>query len=272
METKTNEENPLVDFGQIKATLQDKKKRGEIIRTLLFYVAIYALFLLLTSQFDISAETVQAQFAGFGAFLVPAFIALQLLASLTPLPDLPFIITGILFFEAWAAFLLIWFGMWLGTVTNFLFARYFGREFIKRRYPQTVDWLDRFTSKYWFETVVVGRSFGLVTFDIVAYAAGISNLKFYKFAFASVFGIIPVALNALLLGLALTAGDLGRTVIYGLLTGSLALGIGFGSRFFSRQWGNRETKEPLLPVPDGIPDTEEEKAMIAAATKPPTQQ
>lgn len=235
-----NKEEPLFDLEKIKAYLRNKKNVKELAKTIFFYVAIYAVFLLITTQFDLSADSVQKQFQGLGIYLIPAFIFVQLLASLTPLPDLPFIVTGILFFEPWAAFLLIWSGMWLGTVINFNIARKLGQVYIHSKYPETSKWIDRFTGKYWFETVVIGRTFSLVTFDLVAYAAGISNLSFKKFAFASFFGIIPVALNALLIGLALTSGSVSKTILYTLLTGSLAIVIGLVAKFFSRRLGDPE--------------------------------
>ncbi len=241
------EDKPLFDWGKIKAYLSNRKNIIDITKTLVFYAAIYTVFLVITSQFDISAETVQKQFQGLGLYLIPAFILVQLLASLTPLPDLPFIAAGILFFEPWAAFLLIWCGMWLGTVINFKIARRLGNDYIHKHYPETSNWIDRFAGRYWFETVVIGRTFSLVT-----YAAGISNLSFRRFALASVFGIIPVALNALLIGLALTSGSVTKTLYYGAMTATLAVAIGFFAGYFRRRWEKASLIKNDADVPGSL--------------------
>jgi uncharacterized membrane protein YdjX (TVP38/TMEM64 family) len=193
-----------VYWNKLKVFLSDRKRIIRLVQALVPLLLIYIVFLWAASQLGITKESVQTYFEGQGALLIPAFIVAQLLASLTPLPDFPFLIVGILFFKAWFAFILILFGMWLGTVINFFIARKLGRSYIKKHYPQTVEWIDKFTGDYGVETVVAARSFTFVTFDIVAYAAGVSNMKFVPFAAASVIGLIPIALNATLIGITLT--------------------------------------------------------------------
>lgn len=228
LESSMTENNDFkLDWQTVKSYISNKDNLRKIITTLIPYIVIYAIFLYVMNYFDISVESVREFFAGKGLVLVPIFILVQLVASLTPLPDLPFIAAGILFFQPWATFILIWIGMWLGSLINFYIARRLGRNLILNRYPQTTEWIDKFTGKYGFETVVVARAFTFVTFDLVAYAAGVSNMKFRAFAIASVFGIIPVALNATLVGLAITSQDVGRGVLLFILSAVLALVLGW---------------------------------------------
>jgi uncharacterized membrane protein YdjX (TVP38/TMEM64 family) len=227
---------------KIKVYLSSHENRVNLVKTLGFYISIYAVFLFLADRMNVTTETVQAYFGNSGPFLVPLFIGSQLLASLTPLPDTPFNAAAILFFNPVAAFSIIITGMWIGTIVNFFIARRLGQEFVHRRYPQTSEWIDKIAGKYWFETIATGRSFMLVTFDLMAYAAGISTISLKKFAFASIIGLIPVALNSLLLGMALTAGNFWKTVVYGLSTAALAVLIGVVGRFLRVRWENHEVK------------------------------
>jgi uncharacterized membrane protein YdjX (TVP38/TMEM64 family) len=182
--------------------MHDREKRWNFIKVLLTYVLLYVAIVVGFSFLNVTPESVRELLHGKGVFLVPLFILVQLLVALTPIPDLPFIAAGVLFFEPWAAFVLTWIGMTIGSIINFNISRRLGRRVVQKRYPQTSKWIDKFAGKYGFETVVVARSFTLVTFDLIAYAAGISNMGQKKFAIATVFGILPIALNATLVGLA----------------------------------------------------------------------
>jgi uncharacterized membrane protein YdjX (TVP38/TMEM64 family) len=178
--------------------MHDREKRWNFIKVLLTYVLLYVAIVVGFSFLNVTPESVRELLHGKGVFLVPLFILVQLLVALTPIPDLPFIAAGVLFFEPWAAFVLTWIGMTIGSIINFNISRRLGRRVVQKRYPQTSKWIDKFAGKYGFETVVVARSFTLVTFDLIAYAAGISNMGQKKFAIATVFGILPIALNATL--------------------------------------------------------------------------
>ncbi len=250
-------ENPdqpnLFDWGKIKAGVTDPQKIRQLILTILPYVVIYVVFLVLANQLNITREAVQNYFAGFGGLLVPVFIGVQLLASLTPLPDLPFLAAGILFFRPWASFALILVGMWLGTMINFLIARRLGRKFIQGHYPETSGWVDRFAGRYGVVTVIVARNFTFVTFDLVAYAAGISSIPMVRFSLASAVGLIPIALNATLMGLAVTAtleengltyANVARGILIFAFTSSLSLAFAFLAHRLNKVIENRNVGKP----------------------------
>lgn len=222
-----------INFGSVKHYLKsNRRKILKQVRLVIPYAIIYVGLIVAFNYFNITTESVRATFAGKGAILIPIFIGLQLLAAMTPLPDLPFTAAGILFFQPWFSFLLVWFGMWFASAINFFIARRLGRKWVQDRYPSTSGWIDRFSGKYGVESVIVGRSFTFVTFDLVAYAAGISSMSFKTFAIASVFGLIPVALNSVLVGLAFTAAidNILFSIAVLFAASSLALGMGFAAR------------------------------------------
>lgn len=221
------------DLGMVKHYLKhNKRKILKQIRLVIPYAIIYIALIVAFNYFNITTDSVRATFAGKGAILIPIFIGLQLLAALTPLPDLPFTAAGILFFQPWFSFLLVWFGMWVASTINFFVARRLGRQWVQEHYPGTSSWIDRFSGKYGVESVIVGRSFTFVTFDLVAYAAGISSMTFRTFGTASVIGLIPVALNSVLLGLAFTSAI--DNILYSIVVlgaaSALAIGLGFVAR------------------------------------------
>ncbi len=200
------------------------------LRLVIPYLLIYILLLFILDYFNISTDTVRGYLGALGPIVVPAFVLLQVVSSLTPLPDLPFIAAGVLFFPPAVAFGLVLLGMWIGGFLNFFIARRLGRGFVVSKYPQITDWIDQFTGKYGFEAIIVARSFTFVTFDLVAYAAGISSIRLQTYAFASLISLVPVALNATLVGLALVSGSVFRTFLLIIFTSLLAVSLGWGAR------------------------------------------
>lgn len=233
---KLSEEEVIISKEKIKEFVTDRKKMLQLLKAAIPYVIIYFVLLAVINHYNITQDKVEALFAGFGLFLVPGFIIVQLLVSLTPLPDLPFIAPGVLFFKPWQVFILIWVGMWIGSIINFLIARKLGRQYIQRKYPQTAEWVDKFTGKYGFEIVVTGRAFTFVTFDLIAYAAGISNMTINSFGLATVFGLFPVALSATLVGLGFISGDLFLSILLFSASASVALIFGFTANRLRRKW------------------------------------
>jgi len=200
------------------------------LRLIIPYVLAYVLVIFLLSYFDITADKVRETFRGFGPILLPAFIAAQMIASLTPLPDLPFTAAGVLFFPPVVSFFVILFGMWFASFINFYIARRLGRKYILRKYPQASQWLDQFAGKHGFETIIVARSFTFVTFDLVAYTAGVSAIKLPTYMAASLISLLPVALNSILVGLALTSGNIWTSLILAVLSGVIAVALGWSAK------------------------------------------
>jgi uncharacterized membrane protein YdjX (TVP38/TMEM64 family) len=224
-------ENPLLNWDSMRRYVYDHRQQIlRQMRIVIPYLMIYALVIFLLGYFDITAEKVRESFAGLGPILLPAFIAAQMVASLTPLPDLPFTAAGVLFFHPLISFVVILLGMWFATFINFMIARRLGREYILRKYPQSSEWLDQFAGKHGFETIIVARSFTFVTFDLVAYTAGVSSISLRTYMGASFISFLPIALNSTLVGLALTSGNIGRTFILAVLSAVIAIALGWTAK------------------------------------------
>ena len=87
-------------------------------------------------------------------------------------------------------------GAELGAVIAFLIARWLGYEAVRRwsGADRMMSYLSRERSQLWLMAVVfVSRLLPFVSFDAVSYAAGLTPLSFWRFALATVVGIIPVS-------------------------------------------------------------------------------
>ena len=103
------------------------------------------------------------------------------------------IVAGMLFGPLWGT-VYVSIGGALSTVVGFYFARWMGRDAIRRissinaRVKQIDDW-----AKQHGRNTVLSMRFFNVPWDIVSYWAGLSNIKFRDFYIASLIPLVPIS-------------------------------------------------------------------------------
>lgn len=126
-----------------------------------------------------------------GPLAVVALIALAVIAS--PLPSAPVALAaGALYGHSWGT-LYVLLGAELGALCAFALARLLGRETVQRwlgdRLPSA-----RLGSQGSLMTIVfVSRLLPFVSFDLVSYAAGLTRLSLWRFALATLAGVLPTS-------------------------------------------------------------------------------
>ena len=145
-------------------------------------------------------------------------LLMVLQAFIAPIPS--FLITGangVIFGIFWGI-VISWIGAMLGAVGTFFLARYLGVAFV-RKYKKSEKLLkkvDEISSHYGTKVVLVARLLPFISFDLVSYAAGLSNMKPLPFFIATGIGMIPGTIAYVLLGnqiLALSRYSTGITII-----------------------------------------------------------
>ncbi len=96
-------------------------------------------------------------------------------------------------------------GAELGALIAFGIARALGREPLRRWFGDRVDAGLLGSQNALTATVFLSRLMPFVSFDLISYAAGLSCLRFWRFALATLAGIIPASF--LLAHLGTTAAD-----------------------------------------------------------------
>lgn len=71
--------------------------------------------------------------------------------------------------------------------------------------------------------VFVSRLLPFISFDIVSYAAGLTVLSFWRFALATLAGIVPMSFLLAHFGEEISAGDDRRIMVSVVLLGSITL-------------------------------------------------
>jgi len=165
-----------------------------------------------------TAEDVAEQAGLWGVAL---FLCLMAAAVMSPLPDSPVALAGLVAYGPLGGLALVVTGSWLGAVVDFLVVRLLGREAFRRHFPRLVAPMDDLAGRLGFELLVVLRFLPTVSFDIVSYAAAITRIRFAHFAGATLLGQLPGPTIAALVG----AGAGGEDYRITLGLGALALAL-----------------------------------------------
>ena len=127
----------------------------------------------------------------FGPVLVVAVMVVAIVAS--PLPSAPVAMAaGAAYGHAFGTMLVI-LGAELGALVAFLLARGLGRPFVERHVGQALG-AGLLGSQNSLMLLVFGsRLLPFLSFDMISYAAGLSKLHVWRFALATLAGIIPAS-------------------------------------------------------------------------------
>lgn len=158
----------------------------------------------------------------FGIWAPLISILLMMFQSIAaPLPA--FVITfanAYVFGWIWGA-IISWTGAMLGAVLCFYITRIYGRpaaeKFISSK---LLDKTDKFFDEYGNYAILIARLLPFISFDAVSYAAGLTNINFWSFFWATGIGQLPATLVYSKLGENI---DQGSKFILGIITGFLAL-------------------------------------------------
>ncbi len=161
----------------------------------------------------------------WGPLLIVGLITLAIVAS--PIPSAPIGLAAGAAYGVGTGTLLITLGAELGALIAFGLARWLGYRPIRRWLGPRVDQGLLGSQNHLMVTVFVSRLLPFVSFDLISYAAGLSALSFWRFAIATLAGILPASAVIAWFGAEAMSGDPVRATLatlgLGALTGGTAL-------------------------------------------------
>jgi uncharacterized membrane protein YdjX (TVP38/TMEM64 family) len=168
-----------------------------------------------------SLDALVARAGLWGPLLIIGLMTVAVVAS--PIPSAPVALAaGAAYGHFWGTVQVV-IGAELGALIAFSLARVLGHDVLRRVFGTSVDagLLGSQNALTW--TVFASRLMPFVSFDIISYAAGLSRLHAWRFALATLAGIIPTSFVLAHFGGAAVSGDLGQTTWavlgLGLITG-----------------------------------------------------
>ena len=177
---------------------------------------------------------------GLGVAGPLAVIGLMTLAILvSPIPSAPIALAaGAAYGHTWGtAYILL--GAELGALCAFGIARQLGRDALQRwvgsRLPKT-----RLGSQGTLMAIVfASRLLPFISFDVVSYAAGLTTLSLWRFALATLAGILPASFLLAHFGGEMATGELDK-IAFAVLTLGLLTGIPLAVHFVRERARKRD--------------------------------
>jgi uncharacterized membrane protein YdjX (TVP38/TMEM64 family) len=209
--------------------------RKKIIAGLFLFLVLIGVYRLLSGSdvlnLMMDGDALQAWVVQLGLWGPLAIVALMILAVVwSPIPSAPVALAaGAAYGHTWGA-LYVLLGAELGALIAFALARWLGQDVIKR-------WFGKRLSPGWTGSqnilmllVFITRLLPFVSFDIMSYAAGLTALTGWRFAVATLAGIVPASFLLAHFGSEMASGNAQRVVTTVLLVlgfASLPFLIGF---------------------------------------------
>jgi uncharacterized membrane protein YdjX (TVP38/TMEM64 family) len=172
----------------------------------------------------LDGDALRQRIIGLGAAGPLAVVGLMTLAILvSPIPSAPIALAaGAAYGHTWGTAYIV-LGAELGALAAFGLARLLGRDTLQRwlgnRLPKT-----RLGSQGTLMAIVfASRLLPFISFDVVSYAAGLTTLYFWRFALATLAGILPASFLLAHFGGEMATGELDKIMFAVLALGLLTL-------------------------------------------------
>ncbi len=157
----------------------------------------------------------------FGPLLIIALMAGAIVAN--PIPSAPIALAaGLAYGHTWGTIYVV-IGSLTGALIAFTIARLVGHEILARWFGDRLKVGLLGSQNTLTGIVFVSRLLPFISFDIVSYAAGLTEIRWWRFAAATFVGIIPASFLLAHFGSEMGTGDVRRISLSVLALGALTL-------------------------------------------------
>ncbi len=162
-------------------------------------ITLYLLFLFLFRKYGVTRERLEPVLSPLQSHGLPLLFFLQLIFSLTPIPDTFLVYMGVVIFGPTKTFLTIYASYLAATCISFSIARYFGKKKLMSRFPNMIKNIEKYDHRLKTHHLIVYRFFAFSSMDYIAYVAGFSNISFKSYFLASAITMPFLILPSILL-------------------------------------------------------------------------
>jgi uncharacterized membrane protein YdjX (TVP38/TMEM64 family) len=150
---------------------------------------------------NISGQSVAAWIGSLGSIGGLGIIVLMIAHSVIPFPvEIVTCIAGASFGLYWGT-LFVWTGAMIGASVAFAIARHCGRSAMAAIIsPPAHKRLDAWTATRGAKTLLVVRLIPVISFNLVNYAAGLTDVRWWTFLWTTGIGILPLTIFLVYLG------------------------------------------------------------------------
>ena len=128
-------------------------------------------------------------------------LGLMIIHSFIPFPaEFVAIANGLIYGPFWGV-VITWSGAMMGACVAFALAKKFGKAFVTKLLSQTQQTkLDDWTEHYGTGSLLFSRFIPIVAFNLINYAAGLANVKWWTFLWTTGLGILPLTIIMVVVG------------------------------------------------------------------------
>jgi uncharacterized membrane protein YdjX (TVP38/TMEM64 family) len=168
-------------------------KLGIVTVVLLVTAALWWVLLDMGMPTSFSASAISDWLGGKGA-MGPLLLALMMVLGVVvgPIPTLPISAASGLAFGVALGTLVSITGAMVGAMVAFMVARLLGRDALRQRLDRHPLFAADGSQRLLFLTVLVTRLVPIFSFALVSYAAGVTAISPWRFALASLVGMLPM--------------------------------------------------------------------------------
>jgi len=195
-------------------TVNNKKhlKKRQIVGVITLFLFVVIYFSSNTIRIELNhmvSQIARGDLAGFQQFLlsfgvwapVLSFLMMVTALIIAPLPAFVITFTNGLVFGAFWGTILSWTSAMTGAALCFWIGRTYGRPVVDLfAHTSTIEWMDRFISKYGFRSIFIARLIPVLSFAIVSYVSGLTPIRFSIFFLATGIGQLPATILYSVLG------------------------------------------------------------------------
>lgn len=198
-------------------------QRPAVLALVLFLVLVLAIYFTLNPEaLDGPKALVSGWIDQAGPWGWLVIIVMMILHSFVPLPAEIVAVAAGASYGLVLGTLIVWVGAMLGAIVAFALARWLGQPFIERILsPKYRGKLQSWQHDAGAETLLLSRFIPIISFNLINYAAGLANVRWWTFLWTTAIGIIPITALSVFIGA--TMKDLPINWILGLGAGGLML-------------------------------------------------
>ena len=150
---------------------------------------------------QISIEEFERLIESWGTWGVLAAIGLMVVHSFIPFPaEFVAIANGMVYGTFWGA-VITWSGAMLGAFLSFGLTRVLGQPFVYKMVSnRRVQTIDDWVACHGGKTLLLSRFIPVISFNLINYAAGLTRLSWWTFAWATGIGILPLTIIMVIMG------------------------------------------------------------------------
>jgi uncharacterized membrane protein YdjX (TVP38/TMEM64 family) len=149
----------------------------------------------------LSMAAVEETIRAWGMWGVFASIGLMVLHSFVPFPaEFVTFANGMVYGPVWGT-VITWSGAMLGAFAAFAVARGLGRPFVEGLVARR-DWhsFDDWAAREGWQVLLVSRFLPVIAFNLINYAAGLTRVTWWTFAWTTGLGILPLTVLFVVMG------------------------------------------------------------------------